>query len=232
MPSARHLRRVVVSMTTIPGRERSLRAAVASLLAQTRPPDQIRLYASRARPLPMYLGPYVDVIPCDDIGPLTKLSAAVDRELAGDDLIVTVDDDIVYEPSWLETLIAAADEHPGEAVGMSGWNVHRMLSSSHGGYEFVRPPARCDVLEGWSGAAYRRRFFDAHVLYPYAPELFRCVDDVWISGYLEARGIGRRVVCKPLAHEFDRTQLGLHNRSDFRELNRRAVLAAFTKVTR
>lgn len=230
MISDRHLRRVVISMTTIPGRERSLAAAIASLREQTRPPDEIRLHADMSRPLPMFHGADVDVRPVIDRGPLTKLSAVLDRDLPEDTLIVTVDDDIVYEPSWLETLLAASVEHPASAIGMSGWNVRRMLSSSSGGFEFVRPPATCDVLEGWSGAMYRRDFFDHDVMD--APAEFRCVDDVWISGYLARRGVARRVVCRPLAHEFDRAQLGLHNRSDFREINRRAAIAAFTPPRR
>lgn len=219
---------VVVSSTTIPGREVSLAATLDSLRAQTRPPDEIRLHLDPFRPGYHYASNhYASIVhPARDRGPLTKLSAVLDPELADDTIIVTVDDDIVYEPTWLEQLLDAAALRPDEAIGMSGWNVRRMLASERGGFEFVRPPATCDVLEGWSGALYRRRFFDVDVME--APDAFRCADDVWISSYLAARGIGRRVVCRPLAKEFDRTQLGLHNRPDFRELNRRAVLLGFT----
>lgn len=222
--------RVVVSLTTIPGREKSLAATLASLRAQTFPASEIRVHVDPFE----YVGHASAALAArerdsirfvQDRGPLTKLAAVLDPELAGDTIIVTVDDDIVYEPHWLEVLVFEATKGQGEAVGMSGWNVRRMLSSSHGGFEFVRPPATCDVLEGWAGAAYRRGWFDADVLD--APDEFRCCDDVWISSYLAKRGIARRVCRTPMAREYDRAQLGLHNRPDFRELNRRAVHLAF-----
>ncbi|MGE0547635.1 MAG: hypothetical protein AB7O24_01125 [Kofleriaceae bacterium] len=213
-------------MTTIPARNGTLLPTIASLLEQTRKPDEIRFYVVPgvdypARGLHGAPGVPLNCVPVDDIGPLTKLSAAVDPELPDDAIIVTVDDDIAYGRTWLETLIAGAERNRCEAVGFSGWDVASLIARNT--FRMVRS-GRCDVLEGWSGAAYRRGWFEAGILQP--PPEFRCVDDVWISAYLHRRGISRRVIARPLCRPRDEHP-GLHNRADFRELNRRAAQLGF-----
>lgn len=223
--------KVVVSMTTIPARNGTLGPTLRSLDRQTLQPDDVRIYAADgagdwdAQDLD-----FVTLHSSPDYGPITKLSAVLDPELDDDDLVVTVDDDIIYEPDWLETLVAAAAAHPRDAVGMSGWNAHRMLESTHGSFAFVRPPATCDVLEGWSGAAYRVGWFDASVMMPVCSRELRLVDDVWISSFLEKRGIARRVVCRPRAAEAYPGRAGLHTRPDFKQLNRAAARLAFQVI--
>jgi hypothetical protein len=212
---------VIVSMTSIPARNGRLASTLASLQSQTRLPDEIRLY----------LGPGcalvadVTCVDVEDRGPITKLSAVVDPEIPDDALIVTVDDDILYEPTWLETLVAAAEASPGAVVGRSGWLVADFLRSEHHGYFIWAQEDTCDVLEGWAGVAYRKSFFDGSVLEP--PPEFRLVDDVWISGYLYRRGIERRIVRPPMAIPDPKGLPGLHNRSDFVKLNRKAARIAF-----
>jgi hypothetical protein len=117
-PTRQKVSRVVISMTTIPARNGTLGPTIESLKAQMRPPDEIRLYLTKGcQP--------VEGVTClvvEDRGPVTKLSAAVDPSVPDDALIVTVDDDILYDPKWLETLVAGADLFPDDAVCMAGWN--------------------------------------------------------------------------------------------------------------
>jgi hypothetical protein len=244
---------VVVSMTTIPARNGTLGPTIASLCTQTRSPDEIRVYAP----------PDCDEVPAKfsvhwiggivDYGPVTKLSAIRDLALPDDAIVVTCDDDQIYGPGWLETLVAAAERYPDEAVGFSGWNVRGFLLGFAGRdyYEWVRPPNPCDVLEGFAGVAYRRHFFDdaretrGGVNGPAlpdqrgregplivndvfnVPESCRRVDDVWISGYLHKRGVGRRVVGHKLNRPAPSDRTGLHTRDDFVALNRAAARLLF-----
>lgn len=213
---------VVVSMTTIPRRNGSLGPTIASLYVQSLRPSEIRLYVSAG----CALVPQVHCVRVDDHGPITKLSAVVDPEVPSGAIVVTADDDQIYAPSWLETLHAAATRHPTEAVGLSGWNVGGFLRDpKRGKYEWLKKPGLCDVLEGFAGVAYRKNFFASDIMD--VPPLCRMVDDVWISGYLFRRGVKRRVVGPKLQRPATTDRQGLHTRSDFVDLNRRAACFLF-----
>lgn len=239
--------RVIISLTTIPSRARTtLPKTIESLLAQTVKPYSIELhcspvvYAGKQRPPRVVVdGKTTDTVLFDgqevaecwhpkDHGPIMKLMSVVDPSTHADDLIVTVDDDIVYKPTWLATIIEAANKHPNEAIGFSGWNVGGFLAGGDD-FQWSTPPAYVDVLEGWSGAAYRRPFFEGVDILN-APPAFKFVDDVWISSVLHRRGIKRRtignpwVLCSPATEGDD----GLHGRHDFKEMNRLAVIEGFS----
>lgn len=213
--------RVVVSMTTHPGRNGQAQPAVNSILAQTRPPDEIRLYyGPGCKDLPTGCT-LIEVV---DRGPLTKLSAGVAPDLPPETIVVTADDDILYHPMWLQMLVDAAQANPQDACGFSAWSVSELVQNHR--FETYPRPSVCDVLEGFAGVAYRRGFFDDDVMQP--PEEFRFVDDVWISAYLRRRGITRRKVgpaAQLLVTSDERP--GLHNTRDFVKLNREACLIGF-----
>ena len=98
-----------------------------------------------------------------DLGPVTKLSAVADPDLPDDAIIVTCDDDQIYRPEWLATLVDAAERDPGSALGLSGWNVAGFLRDpARGRHVWMRAPCR-DVLEGFAGVAYRKSFFNCTV---------------------------------------------------------------------
>lgn len=212
--------RIVVSLTTVPLRAMRIGPTIDSLLAQTRRPDEIRLHLGPDCPPVAYGG--VLVRRCHDYGPLTKLLPAIDYTLPGDALIVTVDDDMIYMPTWLEMLADAAEGDRLEAIGMSGWNTARLIAG--GNYEFVHSAGNADVLEGFAGVAYRRGFFGVDILE--APSEFRRVDDVWISSYLARKGIPRVVIGPPMCTDHMRGP-GLHTAPDFVSLNRRAAALGF-----
>lgn len=212
-------------MTSIPARNGTLGPTLESLKAQTLQPDEIRLYIDVFCKDPQIVD--VDVWRSTDRGPLTKLLAVTDARLPSDAIIVTVDDDVIYEPTWLETLTHAAIEQPDAAIGMSGWCAFDFFQrGKSGSYAWPKElPATVDVLEGWAGVVYRKRFFDLN-LWAY-PQEFRYVDDVWIGSYLAHRGIVRRVIRTPMAKPIEHNLDALHKRPDFVDLNRRAVLKGF-----
>lgn len=215
---------VILSLTTVPSRNGTLGPTIASLLAQTYKPNDIRLHV----PPGAFTVEGVTNLWVPDSGPITKISAVLDAGLPGDAIIITADDDVVYGPRWLETLVAGAEANRHSAVGMSGWNASGFLRGGGGhadNYQFSASRRLCDVLEGWAGVAYRKEFFDDDILYP--PEPFFWVDDVWISSYLKKRGVDRRVLCPPMGRSTGRLP-GLHNREDFVALNRRAAILGFS----
>jgi len=213
-------------MTSVPSRNSTLDPTLKSLQNQTQPPDEIRLYLGPGCESVQWSekGPPLYSIPTVDHGPVTKLSAAVDPYVRADAVIITVDDDIVFAPRWLETLLEHVERYPDNAVGMAGWNADVLLST--GRYERASGP--CDVIEGFGGVAYHKWFFESDILRP--PKQIKYVDDVWISGYLHRIGITRRVV--PGQAEFVNTsrsacQAGIHTRGDFDFLNKKAAKMCF-----
>jgi len=243
--------KVILSMTSTAARNGTRGDTLDSLLAQTRKADEIRLYADPVlmldETLARYLGPATGfhLIPCRDRGPVTKLGAITDSRIGQDDLIVTVDDDIIYEPRWLETLVAGAEKHPDYAVGFCGWNAADFLRAwkdndpKGGTYVWPPVPGPCDVLEGWAGVAYRKRFFHfvSHPVgdggfYPVLSPLpmFRNVDDVWISWQLHRWNVPRAIIGHKMSRERDGALPGLHNQPDFEDSNRKAAIVAFGGV--
>ena len=114
---------VVLSMTTTPARNGTLGPTLYSLRMQSLSRGDLGLpwlwiYASKECDVPREYW-----VPSHDYGPVTKIAAVIDSTIPDDAIVVTVDDDIIYERTWLEQLVAAAETFPACAVGFSGWHV-------------------------------------------------------------------------------------------------------------
>jgi hypothetical protein len=134
----------------------------------------------------------------EDRGPATKLLPTLERERASDTRILVVDDDQVYPPRFVETLVAWSERLPGAAVCARGFAIPA-------GFEIARrntlygtqlaEPVRVEIMQGSSGFLVRPRFFDARVFdYSEAPPEAFFVDDVWFAGQLARAGVDRYVV--------------------------------------
>ena len=195
--------RLVLSMTTLPGREALLARAVASLSRQTRPPDAFYLWLPAERfggRYPALDAAQARIVAGPDPGPAMKLLPALDLEPDPATLLVTVDDDVEYPPELLAKLEATARLVPDQAVGFTGWSLAGEGGEPgviHWNEEVPRSAMLqpVEVLEGYRGVAYRRGFFDARALHEHlaALDAFRYHDDILFGGYLASRGIGRVV---------------------------------------
>jgi hypothetical protein len=194
--------RVVVSLTTIPGRTDLLRRTIQSLRRQTRPPDAIYLWLPAERFAaddPNYRFAGVHVRSGPDLGPAMKLLPLLAIETHPDTAVIPVDDDVEYPPELIDRLLRAGAILPDHAIGFTGWTV----TAGAAGLEVVHlnedvPGAAMlqpvHVLEGYRGALYRRRFFEQDVYqHLEALDAFRFHDDILLSGYLASRGIARSV---------------------------------------
>lgn len=197
--------RIVVSLSTIPSRIDHLRPVLNSLLDQAEPADRIVLALpkhsareGRAYPSPQDVAVPggVDILPCDDLGPATKLLPALAAEPGA--AIVVVDDDVVYPRHFIATLLAAHRQNPRAAVGYRGVKLKHgtpFVDLEHRFAGAVETPAPVDVLFGTWGYLVPPAALDGavHDLAEH-PEHLRWVDDVWISGHLARRGVPRLVV--------------------------------------
>jgi sulfur carrier protein ThiS len=195
--------RLIVSMTTIPGRASRIVPVLRSLLDQSCPADRILLaWPSHSRrtnapyPVPPALPAGVELLACEDQGPATKLLAALQVE--PETAIVAVDDDVVYPKDFLETLLKAHRAEPKTAWGYRGWQLEQNTEPRDLDHVFataITAPKTVDVLLGTWGYLIPPNAFDKAVydFDRYPPEL-RWVDDVWFSGHLAMRGVPRCVV--------------------------------------
>jgi hypothetical protein len=103
---------LIVSLTSYPARFATLSLTLSCLRNQTVVPDRIMLWIARGD-LIQFRKRFgseirgVSVAECDDVRSFTKLVPCLEQ--FPEAFIVTADDDMYYEPEWLETLVRAFD---------------------------------------------------------------------------------------------------------------------------
>lgn len=110
-------KQVIVSLTTHSKRIYEVFLAVESIMQQTVKPNRIVLWLDEARQnelLPITLQKQIErgleVRYCKDVGPHTKLVPSL--KLFPDDILVTIDDDTIYEFDMLENLLNSYRQFP------------------------------------------------------------------------------------------------------------------------
>jgi hypothetical protein len=204
-------RRVIASLSTLPDRIYNLEPTLRCLLKQTRPPDEIVLavpeFSIRLQKqyvVPDYLEkiPHLRILRCKtDWGPATKFIPIVQEELAagrGDTLIMVVDDDRIYPRDALETYLHYHENIPEAALCFRGapmpdnfnWFLRKLFRANR-----IREPKRVAVITGCGSYLIQPRFFDSALWdYSSAPRGAFYMDDIWISGCLDRRGVEKYVV--------------------------------------
>lgn len=202
---------VIVCLTTIPSRLPFLVPTLKSLLVQSVTPRAVVIHIpERSRregveyhvPDDLHGLKVVEVVRCEDWGPATKILPALLSSLP-DQRIISVDDDRLYRPTFIEDLVTAADQHPDSAVGCCGLRVpHDRVDSrmnvvqrTYEGLRMgrgvsirgarLRAPIGVDVLHGYGGALVRPRFFDLDALADFdaAPAAAWLEDDTWFAAH-------------------------------------------------
>ena len=131
--TAQRDQKIIVSLTSFPARFEKLHLVIRSLLVQTMPPDAIILYLDddvveelpdSLRKLEKY-GLQIEWRP-GRIKPHKKYYYAIKEH--PDDIVVTVDDDVMYPAELIESLYKAHQRFPGCVVAT---RAHRILFSNH-----------------------------------------------------------------------------------------------------
>ncbi len=209
-PNRGRCSRLVVSLTTTPERIARIRPVLDSIMRQQYEPDLVLLHVpyvlrrdGRRYQLPDWLEEYPKVLVhrTEDRGPATKLLGALELERDPDTLIVTLDDDVAYPDFVVRHLLARAERDPNAAHTVVGGRLARdedgdIDADSEFGLEIARRDgAEVEILAGFGGVIYRRRFF-ADDIYDIAGYSLPCFlgDDLNLSYYLHRRSIPIRVV--------------------------------------
>lgn len=193
--------RVVFSLTTIPKRMTLLHETVADLLLSSIDADIIYVnipyvnkrlgteYIVSDEMLKLSRNPRVSLIRCEDYGPATKLIPTLNEETDPETLIITADDDIYYPSAYHEELLRSALSNPMVAFGYRGLRFSLMDVPIYlAAYE-----GSVDVIEGFTGAIYRRKFFKNFKI-PEATSPCYFTDDIWISSQLSKHDIKRTLL--------------------------------------
>ncbi|MBC6407356.1 MAG: glycosyltransferase [Rhodobacteraceae bacterium] len=123
----------IISLSSIPPRFDKLAPTLASLLAQTAPIEEVRLYIPRRfKRFPEYDGALpkvaagVRVIAVEeDFGPASKVLHAARELQNGDAPILFCDDDHIYAPQWAAALLEAHRHHPHACIAGAGCHFGR-----------------------------------------------------------------------------------------------------------
>jgi hypothetical protein len=204
-------RRIIASLSTLPDRIAKLEPTLQCLLNQTRPPDEIVLAIppfsfrqKKAYVIPPALAAIsqLQIVRCDrDWGPATKFIPTIQRELAagrGGTLVMVVDDDRIYPRDAIETYLHYQEQLPDDALCFRGGEMPRSLDWQDAKLTYgdqIREPRPVAVVTGCGSYLIQPRFFDKALWdYSNAPAGAFFMDDIWISGCLDRRGVKKYVV--------------------------------------
>ena len=167
----------------------------------------------------------------DDWGPGTKLVGALLLETHPDTVVITLDDDVVYNSDTVQWLSTHIQENIALAFGCETWiadGSDTFLSGTGLNFDpllfmkvMVGPRVCHGWLMGWSGIAYHVSSFGPNIwtfAQSLSPECFNN-DDIWLSAYMKLQGI-TKVLAPIVLHHINHArnlELSLSTMVNFRE---------------
>lgn len=204
---------LIVSLTSTSLRLPVLKHTLISLLDQKYRADRIVLNISREpylidegiKQLPVWLSAMVEdgdieINWVENTGPYRKL-IPVYRSAGDEDWIVTCDDDVIYGPAWLSSLVKAAEQYPSAIVcGRARCPVKNILGRTKSYSKWPLAPLGSsgeDLLPiGVAGVLYRKPLLDRDMMRSENyKEIATKQDDLWFN--FARQRTGARVVVSP-----------------------------------
>ena len=184
-------------MTTIPSRSKNITFTINSILKQTISPNKIFITISKKSlreqninyeiPSNILNHPLIEIIISDkDNGPINKLYGGILKCQNKDDIIITVDDDSIYNRYMLENIYNYSKTNTKKAIGTIGRIEYKKKIF---GYDYDIP-CKVKLLEGYGGVGYRKEFFNINDIN--TDKLSKEIifnDDIYISYILQKKNI-------------------------------------------
>tara|TARA_R110002012_G_scaffold261357_1_gene443262 strand:+ start:2214 stop:3059 length:846 start_codon:yes stop_codon:yes gene_type:complete len=154
----------------------------------------------------------------DDYGSITKIIPTLQRLTEPDDIIIVVDDDMIYHPELINEHIKNRKQWPDYAVGYDGIrsrNIDGTFASTYNDNRnyYVTATGRntlVDILQHYKSVSYRRRFFESD-FYSFIEDNGTWCDDTCISAYFASKNRGRLVTFYENDKVFDDYEKYLEN---------------------
>lgn len=212
-----HCNDVIVSLTTFPARINDVWMTVSSLLRQTYAPAKIIIWLSKEQFRPDYVLP----------NNLTRLQNDVFeiRFVEGDlrshkkyvyafrefpnKLIVTVDDDIIYPPNLIESLVEEHKKHPDDVLCRYAKKISRTKDNQllpYNTWPTLNYICDTDIFFGSGGGT----LFQPSKMYKdvlrteLSSTLTPLADDIWLNAMCKLSGLTTRLITKKLYLFFDK----------------------------
>jgi hypothetical protein len=215
--------RVVGTLTTLPGRYETLLLTLKSLKKQsyklstiylTLPEKASRLGLTYEK-VPEEIQELCEIVrPPIDYGPITKLYGGLVKEQDPETLIISFDDDVLYDSKTVEMLMFYNEDHPNTTLTGTGalFSKGMLMASIYNnidcvakfnplsGFNIPKNLRKVDVIYGCAGVLYYRKFFPKNEYLE--AELFNHAladrdiflnDDILISAFLCKNKIDRLV---------------------------------------
>lgn len=161
--------------------------------------------------IPIHISQLCTIIRSEDYGPITKIYGGLVEDNL-DTIIITFDDDRIYPPNLVSSLMTYHDKYPNCAIGSAGLivgtgfpNCSIKLNEDYKLYKFVgmnipNEGKNVDSIFGYPGALYIRSFFPVKnkiisdfISYALIDDNMFLNDDIVISGYLSLHSIQRKI---------------------------------------
>lgn len=182
---------IIITLTTYPARISGVHLTIKSLLKQSIMPNLIILwlaesqFPNREKDLPAPLRDIVSEVFqirwCDDLKSYKKLVPALEAFPSA--LLVTVDDDVVYERNLIAKLLEGYKLHPDSIICSRVTKFHHrsgFLYAETGGSSYWHKPSYLNKLVGCAGCLYPPGCLDSKVLDREAfMRLAPTSDDLW-----------------------------------------------------
>ena len=234
---------VIVSLTTLPSRMYNIHKTIESIKNQTLKPDKIYLCISEFSKrentkyqIPEHIKDDIEILnSTHDYGPITKLIPILNKIKDPNTIIITIDDDLIYDDNTIKQLVKESRKYPEYAIGYCGWIAENLKKNDN--YGLIYPdacnefnPKYTNILEGYRGVLYKRKFFDDDIMKYVDNKDGFFADDVVVGGYLAIKGI-RKIIIK---YKYDKTNVtpsfgelfapnSLSIMPEFKERNKRTV---------
>lgn len=129
-----------------------------------------------------------------DYGPITKIYPTVQRVKDPNQLIIIVDDDIVYETTLIEEHLKLRAINDNVVWGYRGINfvdLEKFMNLELESITMVNETTSVDILYNLMSTSYRRRFFETDFNVEFCSKGWN--DDLLVSAYMAKKGIGRLI---------------------------------------
>jgi len=201
---------VIVSLTTSPKRISKTKVVIDSIMQQTILPNKIVLNlphvfkrdSSTYNEIPDFItnNDLIEINRCEDIGPATKIVPTALLYNEPNTILISVDDDIIYNSDVIENLLQYSYEYPDCTItGITDKYTHFQYNNTLNKYTFYG----ADVM-GFSGVLYKSKFFDGfdQSTLLQLPRFCYVSDDIVIANFLFKNNIPI-IVLSPIHNVID-----------------------------
>ena len=208
----------VITLTTIPSRLEStsdlgFKSCLNSLLEQDWENYQVWIniplvhsYSGKEYYIPDWLENLVEVddklkiYRTEDLGPATKLIPTVERISDPDQIIIVVDDDLVYHEDMIKEQVNNQNKWPESIVGYDGIGGRteegerlKAFGDSRDHYcVSIRMNVKVNIIQHYKTVSYKRRFFEED-FFDFCKEWLTWDDDKLMASYFSHKRRDRRV---------------------------------------